>query len=107
MANNKESDFTPESLAEDKNIKANEAMKNIKEELKKQGIDYNSSDEEKIRNDVMSSIENNGKIFCEEEVQQYCKNFKQYKIEQEQENENSKDNGRDRIEEILKKFRGC
>ena len=107
MADNKESDFTPESLAEDKNIKANEAMKNIKEELKKQGIDYNSSDEEKIRNDVMSFIENNGKIFCEEEVQQYCKNFKQYKIEQEQENENSKDNGRDRLEEILKKFRGC
>ena len=60
-------------------------MKNIKEELKKQGIDYNSSDEEKIRNDVMRSIANNGKIFCEEEVQQYCKNFKQYKIEQEQE----------------------
>ena len=82
-------------------------MKNIKEELKKQGIDYNSSDEEKIRNDVMRSIANNGKIFCEEEVQQYCKNFKQYKIEQEQENENSKDNGRDRLEEILKKFRGC
>ena len=55
----------------------------------------------------MSSIENNGKIYCDEEVQQYCENFKQYKINQEQENENSKDNGRDRLEEILKKFRGC
>ena len=109
MADKKESDFTPESLAEDKNIKANEAMKKIKEELRRQGIDYDSSDEEKMWNDVMSFIENNGKIYCDEEVQQYCKNFKQYKIEQEQGNENSKDDedeGRNRLEEILKKFRG-
>ena len=109
MADKKGSDFTPESLAEDKNIKANEAMKKIKKELKRQGIDYDSSDEEKMWNDVMSFIENNGKIYCDEEVQQYCKNFKQYKIDQEQENENSKDDedeGRNRLEEILKKFRG-
>ena len=109
MADNKESDFTPESLAEDENIKANEAMKKIKEELKKQGIKYDSSDEEKMLNDVMSFIENNGKIYCDEEVQQYCENFKQYKINQKQENEkseNGEDKGRGRIEEILNEYTG-
>ena len=109
MANNKESDFTPEDLAESKTIRLDNALKKVKEELNEQGIKYDSSDMEKIKNDVEQDIEKDEDIFCDEKVEQYVKNFIEYKKDQKQEQETPKDKedeGRNRLEEILQKFKG-
>lgn len=109
MAGNKESDFTPEDLAESKTIRLDNALKKVKEELNEQGIKYDSSDMEKIKNDVEQDIEKDEDIFCDEKVKQYVKNFIEYKKEQKQEQKTPKDKedeGINRLEQILQKFRG-
>lgn len=109
MAGNKESDFTPEDLAESKTIRLDNALKKVKEELNEQGIKYDSSDMKKIKNDVEQDIEKDEDIFCDEKVEQYVKNFIEYKKEQKQEQKTPKDKedeGINRLEQILQKFRG-
>ena len=105
----KESDFTPEDLAESKTIRLDNALKKVKEELNEQGIKYDSSDMKKIKNDVEQDIEKDEDIFCDEKVEQYVKNFIEYKKEQKQEQKTPKDKedeGINRLEQILQKFRG-
>lgn len=103
MAEEKESDFTPEDLSENKSLRLDNAMKKIKEELKKQNIEYDSSDEEKIKNDIEKDIQENDEVICDEKIEEYIKSFKEYKEQQKQESE--KDTGRNRLEEIIKRHR--
>lgn len=107
MNDDKESDFTPEDLADNVELRLDNAIKKIKAELKEYGIELTSDEEKAIKDDIRATLEDTDIIYCDDVVEKYCEEYVTKRKQEEQEKkQDSQDVGRNRLEEAMNRRMG-
>lgn len=103
----KESDFTPEDLADNVELRLDNAIEKIKAELKEYGIELTSDEERAIKDDIRATLEDTDIIYCDDVVEKYCEEYVTKRKQEEQEKkQDSQDVGRNRLEEAMNRRMG-
>lgn len=107
MNDDKESDFTPEDLADNVELRLDNAIEKIKAELKEYGIELTSDEEKAIKDDIRATLEDTDIIYCDDVVEKYCEEYVTKRKQEEQEKkQDSQDVGRNRLEEAMNRRMG-
>lgn len=109
MKDGKESDFTPEDLADSVDLRLDNAIEKIKTELKKDTIELTSDEEKAVRDDMRNTLEDTDIIYCDDAVKKYCQEYVAKREQEEQEKkqeQESQDVGRNRLEEAMNRRMG-
>lgn len=107
MKDDKESDFTPEDLADSVELRLDNAIERIKAELKETGIELTSDEEKAIKDDIRDTLEDTDIIYCDDVVEKYCEEYVAKREQEEQEKEQgTQDVGRNRLEEAMNRRMG-
>ena len=107
MKVDRESDFTPEDLADNVELRLDNAIEKIKAELKEYGIELTSDEEKAIKDDIKATLEDTDIIYCDDVVEKYCEEYVVKRKQEEQEKQqDSQDVGRNRLEEAMNRRMG-
>lgn len=106
MSNKMESDFTPEELADNVNLRVDNAIEKIKSVLNEKGIEFTADDERFVIEDIKKSLEETDIIYCDDVVEKYCKDYIARKEEQQTSDEKQNEyEGRSRLNEAFENMR--
>lgn len=80
-------DITPEDLANNVDLRIQNAYVRIEQKLKQDGVNLTSNDEQEIRLNIKDKIENDNMLFDDEGVDTYCDEYKKTQEIKEDERE--------------------
>ena len=73
--NSKDEDVTIENITDETDVRIENALKQIKEQLRQDGKAINKEEEKNIRASVKKDIDKNDEVYSKEQVDKFCKNY--------------------------------
>lgn len=75
IMNSKDEDVTIENITDETDVRIENALKQIKEQLRQDGKAINKEEEKNIRASVKKDIEKNDEVYSKEQVDKFCKDY--------------------------------